>query len=239
MKWWINMRQRLTKRFWILLTGILFIFSGMLFAEESGKDNAIENIEFSTLPGGDVSIRVRLSEPMKNPPAGFLLNNPSRIALDFPKINNGLSKNNLAVDQGVLKSIVVAQAKERTRMVFNLSKNVAYNTVMSGSDVIVTLHATELATTNSVTKFAEPVAGIQAHSVKNVDFMRGVNGEGRVMVDLSDSTTGINIKRQGKTIVVDLINTELPESLQRRLNVTNFNTPVVYVDAMKQGKMRV
>jgi len=73
-------------------------------------------------------------------------------------------------------------------------------------------------------------------TINNVDFARGKNGEGRIIVDLSDPSAGINIKQKGKTILVDFINTEVPANLQRRLNVTNFNTPVIYVDMMKQGK---
>ena len=78
--------------------------------------------------------------------------------------------------------------------------------------------------------------GDQVHSLTNVDFMRGKNGEGRIIVDLSDATTGIDIRQKGKTVVVEFVNAELPANLERRLNVTNFNTPVVYVDTMKQGK---
>jgi len=86
------------------------------------------------------------------------------------------------------------------------------------------------------TKFSEPVVGRKQFSINNVDFARGKNGEGRIIVDLSDASAGINIQQKGKTIVVDFMNADVPENLQRRLNVTNFNTPVIYVDTMKQGK---
>ena len=227
------------------LFAILLIISASLFnstsvmAAENQFANNIENIDFSALSGGRVSIRIKLKEALANPPAGFTLNNPARIALDFPNVGNGLAKNNIISEQGALKSVSLAQAKDRTRMVLNLTKNVGYNTVLSGNDVIITLQGNEAATasTPTETRFAESRAtSSQAHAISNVDFARGKNGEGRIIVDLSDANTGINIKQKGKLITVDFINTDVPAELQRRLNVINFNTPVLYVDTMKQGK---
>ena len=223
----------------LLLTTLVGVtaFSTILQAEDqSGLVNKIESVDFSSLPGGRVSIRIKTSLPLANPPAGFTLNNPARIALDFPKVANGLSKSNIQADQGALKSVTLAQAKDRTRMVLNLSKNVAYSTSSNANEITITLQANEASTNASIeTKFAEPVLGSQKTTINNVDFSRGKNGEGRVIIDLSDASAGINIKQKGKTIVVDFINTDVPANLQRRLNVTNFNTPVIYVDTMKQG----
>lgn len=220
-----------------LLSG-LAMFSGISLAEDqSALVNRIESVDYSSLPGGRVSISVKMTQPLANPPAGFTLNNPSRIALDFPKVANGLAKNNIPADQGALKSITLAQGKERTRMVLNLSKNVGYSTTAKGNEVVIMLQPNEASGAVAVeTKFSEPNLGSQSITINNVDFARGRNGEGRIIVDLSDPSAGINIKQKGKTIVVDFINAEVPANLQRRLNVTNFNTPVIYVDTMKQGK---
>jgi len=217
---------------------VLTMFSGSLLAEDqSALGNKIESVDFFSLPGGRVNIRIKTTQPLANPPAGFTLNNPSRIALDFPQVANGLGKNNIPADQGSLKSITLAQGKERTRMVLNLSKNVGYNATVSGNEVTIMLQANEISASTSVeTKFSEPKLGSQPVAINNVDFARGKNGEGRIIVDLSDPSAGINIKQKGKIIIVDFINTEVPANLQRRLNVTNFNTPVIYVDTMKQGK---
>src|SRR5450830_1763482 len=205
--------------------------------DQSTLTNKIESVDFSSLPGGRVAIQIKTTQPLTNPPAGFTLNNPARIALDFPKVGNGLTKTNIQVDQGALKSVTLAQAKERTRMVLNLSKNVGYSTAVNGNEVTIMLQANEATASSGVeTKFAEPSLDHQQSAINNVDFARGKNGEGRIIVDLSDASGGINIKQKGKTIVVDFINTDVPANLQRRLNVTNFNTPVIYVDTMKQGK---
>ncbi|OIR02489.1 type IV pilus biogenesis and competence protein PilQ precursor [mine drainage metagenome] len=220
-----------------LLLSLTLLVSVSQAEDQSTLVNKIENIDFSTLPGGRVAIRIKTTQPLANPPAGFTLNNPARIALDFPKVANGLSKSNVAVDQGALKSVTLAQAKERTRMVLNLTKNVGYNTSVSGNDVTIMLQANEAAIGAGIeTKFSEASLDNHQIALSNVDFVRGKNGEGRIIVDLSDASAGINIKQKGKTIVVDFINTDVPANLQRRLNVINFNTPVLYIDTMKQGK---
>ncbi len=232
------MVKMMTNLFALMLLTSLGLFGNALAAgEENLYSNKIESIDFSALSGGRVSIRIQMQEALANPPAGFTLNNPARIALDFPQTANGLAKSNIPSEQGALKSISLAQAKDRTRMVLNLSRKVGYNTVLSGKDVIITLQGNEAAaSTPTETRFAEARAGNQEHAITNVDFARGKNGEGRIMVDLSDPNTGINIKQKGKLIIVDFVNTDVPAELQRRLNVINFNTPVLYVDTMKQGK---
>ena len=221
-----------------MLVLVLATFSNFALAEDqSGLTNKIESVDFSSLPGGRLSIRVRTTTPLANPPAGFALTNPARIALDFPLVANGLGKSNIQADQGVLKTISVAQGKERTRMVLNLANTMSYNTSLNGNEVAITLQPAQVTTGATVeTKFSEPKLDGQKYAINKVDFVRGKNGEGRVIVDLSDPAVGINIKQKGKMIEVDFINTEVPAALQRRLNVTNFNTPVLFVDTMKKGK---
>lgn len=200
--------------------------------------NEIESVDFTSLSGGRVNIRVVLKEPLDSPPPGFSLSSPARIALDFPKTANGLNKATIPAEQGVLKSVSLAQAKDRTRMVLNLSKSVGYNTNVNGKEVLISLQGSEATANNTVaeTRFSEGHNNSAGHAISNVDFARGKNGEGRVIVELSDATSGINIKNKGKTIVIDFVDTDVPAELQRRLNVTNFNTPVLYVDTIKRGK---
>lgn len=223
----------------ICMLGLMSLFAtGAVAGAQDTQPNRIEKVDFAALPGGRVAIRIQTAQPLANPPAGFTLNNPPRIALDFPQTGNGLAKSTLVADQGALKSVNLAQAKDRTRMVLNLSRAVGYSATVAGNETTVVLQASEAGTGQAatVTRFAEAQVGEQTtHAVENIDFARGKNGEGRIMVDLSDATTGIDIRQQGKTIVVDFINTSIPASLERRLNVINFNTPVLYIDTMKQG----
>lgn len=235
----MNIYKWTTKFSAALIIALLSYLPINALAEDQSKlTNKIEKVDFFALAGGRVAIKVQTSQPMANPPAGFTLNNPPRIALDFPGVANGLAKSNLDAGQGVLKSISLAQSKDRTRMVLNLSKAVTYNTTVSGNETTILLQASEASAgaTNTVTRFAEAKAAEKPHTLTNIDFERGKSGEGRIMVDLSDATTGIDIRQKGKTIVVEFINTELAANLERRLNVINFNTPVVYIDTMKQGK---
>ena len=228
----MNIRKFMS--FWLLLA----IFGFAQAEEQTGLSNKIEKVDFSTLSGGRVAIRIQTAQPITNPPPSFTLNNPPRIALDFPDTANGLSKNSLDVDQGPLKSVSIAQAKERTRMVLNLSKAVTYNTTTEGNLATIILQGDAINAQTAdatITKFSEAEAGDQTHTITHVDFMRGKKGEGRILVDLSDPAAGIDIKQQGKKIIVDFLNTNLPADLQRRLNVVNFNTPVLYVDTMQQG----
>lgn len=223
---------------WIKLFLIVTVATiGHVYAEEVSMTNKIESIDFSPLSGGRVSVRIKTSQPLANPPAGFTLKSPARIALDFPQTANGLNKSNIKSDQGSLKSVTLAQAKDRTRMVLNLSKSVGYNTTLNGNEVIITLQGsgTNVAAVQEETRFAESTQSNGQHAITNVDFSRGKNGEGRVIVELADANTGINIRNKGKQIIVDFADTDVPESLQKRLNVINFNTPVLYVDTLRNG----
>ena len=222
----------------IFALGLMLVASWVSAEEQSELANKIEKVDFVALSAGRVAVRIQTTEPLANPPAGFTLNNPPRIALDFLKVGNGLDKSNFSANQGVLKSVNLAQAKERTRLVLNLTKAVSYSATTSGKETTIILQQGDVAANEGadVTRFAEAKIGDQQHNLTNVDFLRGKNGEGRILVDLSDATTGIDLKQKGKTIVVDFVNTDIPAKLQRRLNVVNFNTPVLYIDTMKQGK---
>ncbi|CAG1769976.1 partial Type IV pilus biogenesis and competence protein PilQ, partial [uncultured bacterium] len=192
---------KLFKQFSMVVLGSLGLIMGQAaFAagevvDNSQPTNRIESVDFSSLAGGKVNVRVTLTEPMQNPPAGFSLNNPPRIALDFPNVANGTNKSTIKVDQSMLNSVSIAQGKGRTRMVLDLSKTSAYTTSISGKEVSILVQPQEVSTIaqqTTVTRFAESGLADQRHAVQNIDFMRGKNGEGRVVVDLSDATTGID-----------------------------------------------
>lgn len=233
--------MNIIKRTCIKMAGLLLLsglgLTGLPAAAETAP-NKIVKVDFAGMSGDRVAITITTTQPLTNPPAGFTIKTPPRIALDFPNTTNGLQKSSLAADQGVLKSVNLAQAKDRTRLVLNLTKSSGYTTEVNGNQTVIVLQASDVAATPTgvVTRFAEAKLGDQRHSIENVDFLRGQNGEGRVMIDLSDAAAGINIREQGKKILVDFVNTDIDSALERRLNVTNFNTPVLYIDTLKQGK---
>lgn len=210
---------------------------GSAAALEQSPRNSIESLDYSPQQSGKILITLKLRQALKNPPAGFAVNNPPRIALDLPDTANALGKNTVAAGEGLLRSLNVVQAGNRTRLVINLTKPAGYETRIEGNNLLITLQGSEAsgATSNIGTRFAEPVPGTQKHSLREVDFRRGKAGEGRIVVDLSDTNTGIDIRTEGKTVVVDFINATLPRNLERRLDVVDFGTPVQTVNTFGQG----
>lgn len=201
------------------------------------SQNSIESVDYSSLQSGKVLITLKLKHALKQPPAGFAVNNPPRIALDLPDTANALGKNSINVNEGVLRNMNIVQAGNRTRLVINLAKPAGYETKIDGNNLLITLQGTEApgVTSNVSTKFSEVVPGVQKHALRDVDFRRGKNGEGRVIVDLSDTTTGIDIHTEGKTIVVEFINATVPRNLERKLDVVDFGTPVQMVNTFGHG----
>lgn len=199
--------------------------------------NSIESVDYSALQSGKFLITLKLKHALKNPPAGFTVNNPPRIALDLPDTANALGKNSIEVGEGVLRNLNIVQAGSRTRLVINLAKPAGYETKIAGNTLLITLQGAEATgvTSNISAKFAEALPGTQKHALRDVDFRRGKGGEGRVIVDLSDTNTGIDIRTQGKSIIVEFINATLPRNLERRLDVADFGTPVQTITTFGHG----
>ncbi|NOT16481.1 MAG: type IV pilus secretin PilQ [Sulfuriferula sp.] len=216
---------------------ILVMLAMALTVQQAQADtNSIETLDYSTLDGGKTLVKIGLKQNLQNSPAGFAINNPPRIALDLAGTANGLGKNTVNVNQGALRSVNVVQAGERTRLVLNLSKPAQYETRIDGNVLFITLQEADGASTTNVTpRFAEAGASTSKHSIKDIDFRRGAAGEARVIATLSDSTTGIDIRKQGKKLAIDFMSTDVARSLQRRLDVTDFGTIVQFVETEGRG----
>jgi len=216
--------------------GIIALSAGPAFAQTG---NSIDSVSVSKASSGRTVIKFTLKAPLPNPPAGFAISNPPRIALDFPDTANGLGRTAQEIGDPALRSLNVVQAGNRTRVVFNLNKPQSFDTQMEGNTILVTLTDTAAgaaaAETQIVSRFAEARPGEVTHALRDIDFRRGRNGEGRIIVDLSDSSTGIDIRQQGRTLVVDFLRTALPRNLERRLDVADFATPVATIDTFAQG----
>jgi type IV pilus assembly protein PilQ len=200
------------------------------------ESNSIEGFEV-TQQAGKTVVRVTTKEPLRSVPPNFAVASPARIAFDFANTTNNLGRASQDIAQGELRSMNVVQGSDRTRLVLNLRRPVAHETALDGRTVVITLAEAAVAQTapgGQVAHFAEGRADAK-HQIRDVDFRRGRAGEGRVVVDLSDTTTGIDIRQQGQNIVVEFLKTTLPESLQRRLDVVDFATPVNTISAFQQG----
>nr|MBL8412312.1 type IV pilus secretin PilQ [Dechloromonas sp.] len=200
--------------------------------------NAIEAINVAQ-QGSDIAVKIDMKEPLSAPPAGFSVANPAKIALDFPMTANALGKNSQVLNEGDLRSMNIVQAGDRTRLVLNLVRNMNFGTRLDGKSLYVTLTPvarlgdTAAARTGRFTE--ESLVGSR-HVVRDVLFRRGKEGEGRIVVDLSDAGTGIDIRQQGANLIVDFMKTAVPEHLRRKLDVTDFATPVTSVETKAIGE---
>ena len=201
---------------------------------------SVDDISYSSLPGDKVQITIGLSEPVMSEPLSFTIDNPARIALDFPGVNLGLSDKTVDIGVGVAHSVSAVEAGGRTRVVLNLVEQVPYDIETSGNSVVVTLGAKS--SIDDVASNAPVVSGGYSSAsssagagIQNIDFRRGENGEGRVIVDLADPSIGIDIGEKGGKVIVDFLNITLPSRLDRRLDVIDFATPVKEVDTAPYG----
>ena len=199
--------------------------------------NSIESVNVTPQPGGKIIVRVGLKEPLKAAPAGFTVDNPPRLAFDFTNTGSALGRNAHNVADGDVRRINIVQAGDRTRMVMELARTLSYETQVDGKTLLITLQGAASGATAgaSAGRFTEAGPTGQKHSLRNIDFRRGNAAEGRVVLDLSDSQVGIDIRRQGRSIIVDLQNASLPSNLAKRYDVMDFGTPVQTVEAQAQG----
>ena len=195
--------------------------------------NSIEAFNVSQQDSKTI-VRVTTKEALKSVPPNFAITSPARIAFDFPNTLNALGRASQDIGQGALRSMNLVQGAGRTRMVLNLSRPVPHEAAIEGKDLVITLSAPATAQGGGGAHFSEGKADA-THTVRNIDFRRGASGTGRVVVDLSDSSTGIDIRQQGQSIVVDFLKTSLPENLRKRFDVNDFATPVQTISAYQQG----
>jgi type IV pilus assembly protein PilQ len=208
----------------------------LLVSLARAQQNSIENFDV-TQAGGQVLVRVTLKNPIAAAPGSFTIANPARIAFDFPDTTNSLGRNSQDIGEAVLRSMNVVQAGERTRLVLNLRNMVPYESKIEGSSLLITLAATagaQQAATGGAARFAEGRTDLQ-HALKDVNFRRGRGGEGRIVVELSDTSTGVDIRQQGQTVIVDFLKTSVSDVLRKRYDVVDFATPVQTFSVFPQG----
>ncbi len=201
------------------------------YAQSVKPGNALQNIDVES-QSGKVVVKLKLKQALSSAPAGFSLSNPPRVAFDFPILENETGRTSQDVSEGDLRSIRVGEGGNRTRVVFTLSRSMTYDAKVDGQNVVITL----IGGAQEAARFAEDKPAKQPHFVKKLDFKRGRNGEGQVVIDLSDTGTGIDIRQQGKNVVVDLLQTDLAKAMEKRFDVTDFGTPVEYFEAASVGE---
>jgi len=223
---------------WLLRAGAALMMAASLgMAQAQQPQNAIESIS-ANQQGANVVLNIAMRDAPAKLPLGFAITSPARIALDFGATANATGKSTHDINLGEMRSVNVVQAAERTRLVLNLKRSVGYSAAISGKSILVTVEgaAAAAAAQPLQTTSAADTRPASRAQLRNLDFRRGTNGEGRVVVDLPNSQTAVDVRQLGNRVQVDFLNTGLPESLRRRLDVSDFGTPVSRVTTSAQGQ---
>ena len=190
----------------------------------------------SQIQGGVEVVRIDFSQPLQAVPNGFTIQSPARVALDVPGATNGLGRNTVEINQGNIRSVNVVQAGERTRLVVNLKTAAAYRAQLQGKSLLVVFDPVVAAgpAPAAAPVFAES-RNLETQPIRDLDFRRGTDASGRVIVALPNNQIGVDIRQQGQNLVVEFLKSSLPEGLRRRLDVTDFGTPVSTITTAQVG----
>ena len=217
-------------------TLLLMLVSAWIAPVLAQTGNTIQSISGSVQGGVEV-IRIEMAEPLTAIPTGFSIQTPARIALDFPGVSNTVGRSTVDLNMGNLRSANIVQAGERTRVVLNLKTPTAYRAEIQGKSLLISLD-TSVGNFGPTTIAAPIFAESRNRDVlplRDIDFRRGMDSAGRIVVGLSNNEVGVDIRQQGQTLVVEFLKTALPEGMRRRLDVTDFGTPVQSVTTFQTG----
>jgi len=234
----INTTIGSSNRRWVMQTAAaLLLFCGLSAGAQEA--NRLQDIQVQSLPGQRVELKLILSGTAPEPLA-FTIEDPARIALDLPNTVLGLSSRRRDVNIGALDTVLTAEANGRTRVVLNLDSMVPYEMRASGNTIFVTLGvdngasaSTTQFTGSSQSSSSPSFASSGARQINSVDFRRTRDGGGRILINLSDPSTPVDIREEGGRVVAIFKNTSLPSELMRRLDVMDFATPVTTVDTLQ------
>ncbi len=229
---------------WRAALAALSAASALFAPLSSWAQNTIQSITSSQQAGTEV-VRIELSEALSAVPNGFSIQAPPRIAIDLPGVSNGLGRSSIDINQGNLRSANVAQAGDRTRLVLNLKQASGYRAQVQGKVLLLILDTTGpavvgtagpagMTSADQAVTFAAP-QNTASLPLRDIDFRRGQDGAGRVIVNLPSNQVGVDIRQQGQTLVVEFLRSSLPDTLRRRLDVTDFGTPVRTVSTFQSG----
>ena len=211
-----------TKRRWVLAMGALAV--GMATSLSALAENVLQDVRYASAPGGKVDITLEFSEPVGDVQA-FTTDTPPRIAMDLPGTSNGLDKRRIVIGSGATSAVSAVEAGGRTRVVVDLFRPAGYTTRAAGNLLVLTVDAG--AQPNSLATGPDPTKKVATDlQVANIDFRRGENGSGRVILKFSGDGAAADMRTEDNRLVVDVANASIPEALRRRLDVTDFATPV-------------
>jgi type IV pilus assembly protein PilQ len=217
-------------RRWVL--GATLALTGV-FAGTASATNALQNVSYDAQPGGRIELTLAFSDAAPDPKV-FTTNNPPRIAIDLPDTTNAFSSRHIDIGKGSTAGVSVVAAGGRTRVTIELFRESAYRTRAEGKNLIVTVNNGPTGATTTTAIVSDPTKALPSSAgtpVSNIDFRRGPNGEGRVLVTLGSTATTPEMHREGDHVIVSLAGSSLPAKLAQRLDVLDFATPVQSIDS--------
>ncbi|MFA0810310.1 type IV pilus secretin PilQ [Microbulbifer epialgicus] len=217
-----------------LLLLALLVFPAGLHAQV----NQLNDIQFSELPGSRVQLRLTFTE-VPPEPTGYTIEQPARIVMDFAGVESALPQKKYSLGIGGARSAVIVSSEDRTRMIVNLDQLPVYTSEVKGNQLIMEIgagsagQATVAAPSSPMSHDSGFNVGGEKQfrtsgsvAISNVDFRRGEEGEGKIIVSLTDPAVNIDVERTKGKIYLTFLGAQLPESLRQRLDVTDFATPV-------------
>ncbi|MFL6624043.1 MAG: type IV pilus secretin PilQ [Sulfurifustis sp.] len=206
-------------------------------ATPAAESNEIKEIVYTKLPGDRVQVVLRMARRPSEPTA-FTITTPPRVALDFPGTRVTMPIKTVPVREGAVSTVAAIESEGRSRVVMSLVKAVGYTAAVDGNNYIITVNGPGASAGTEQTKTTHFASSRQGgkYNLKTIDFRRGPQGDGKIIIKLSDPTVGVDIREQAGEILVDFLNTSVPVELQRRLDVIDFATPVQTIDTFSQGR---
>lgn len=201
---------------------------------------SLNDVDFTSLPGDGTEVTLTFDGTPPQP-TGYTIERPARIAVDLRNTQNALENRSVSLGGGNAQSMTVVETDDRTRLIFNLVELVPYSTDVSGNTVTLRIGgegsggSSAKASSNQAMPASSTSSSVKGEAVTNVDFRRGANGEGRIIVTLSNPGIPVDLSETGGRIRLVLDDAQVPEQLRRRLDVTDFATPVTRVDTFMQG----
>lgn len=221
-----------------LIAGLL-AFACMAFAGGAFATTTLKNLSYQTLPGGKVELSLVFTGGPVPQPNVFTTANPPRIAVDFADTANGVDKRHIDIGTGATSGISIVAAGGRTRMVIELFRASSYRTRVDGDTLVMTINngdgdgVSTTASTIDPTKRLPVAAG--AATVSNIDFRRGADGAGRVLIDFTGPGANVDMHTEGDKVLVNLSGVQVPAQFAKRLDVLDFATPVQTIDTKPQA----
>lgn len=228
------------KRIRICFITIFMLLSPMVIAAST-----IQDLQVVAIDGNRICVQLTFNGKV-SAPKSFATENPARVVLDFQGVKNGLSreKSRSDLNTGMVKRVAVVEANERTRVVIDLKESVPFEVKMEGNQAIVLMGGGIPPAQSASDPFRGQVytmqessrQAINQFSLKGIDFHRGKEGEGRIVVDLNHTNIPIDLKEEGQRIRIRFAGAELPRDLQNKLDVTDFGTPVSSINTVQKGE---